>query len=76
MANIVLQQFEVWFVTGAQLLYGGDAVVKVDAHSHEMVKGLNDSGNLPVKIVYKGTANSSSEIAEIMRAANGDTKWT
>ena len=23
-------QYEVWFVTGAQLLYGGDAVVAVD----------------------------------------------
>ena len=30
--------FEVWFVTGAQLLYGGDAVVQVYAHSTEMVK--------------------------------------
>ena len=66
--------YEVWFITGAQLLYGGDAVVAVDVHSNEMVKGLNDSGNLPIKVVYKGTANSSSEIAEIMRAANGDTK--
>ncbi|GAP73266.1 L-arabinose isomerase [Candidatus Symbiothrix dinenymphae] len=65
---------EVWFVTGAQLLYGGDAVVKVDAHSTEMVKGLNTLGKLPVKIVYKGTANSSSEVSDIMRAANGDTK--
>ena len=65
---------EIWFVTGAQLLYGGDAVVKVDAHSTEMVKGLNDSGVLPVKVVYKGTANSSAEISAIMRAANSDTK--
>ena len=24
-------QYEVWFVTGAQLLYGGDAVIAVDA---------------------------------------------
>ncbi len=56
------------------MLYGGDAVVKVDAHSNEMVKGLNDSGRLPIKVVYKGTANSSSEVSEIMRAANGDTK--
>ncbi|MDR1738761.1 MAG: hypothetical protein LBR64_01700, partial [Dysgonamonadaceae bacterium] len=32
---------EVWFVTGAQLLYGGEAVIAVDAHSTEMVKGLN-----------------------------------
>ena len=53
------EQYEVWFVTGAQLLYGGDAVIAVDAHSNEMVKGLNDSGKLPVKVVYKGTVNSS-----------------
>ena len=44
-------QYEVWFVTGAQLLYGGDAVIAVDAHSNEMVKGLNESGKLPVKVV-------------------------
>lgn len=63
----------VWFVTGAQLLYGGDAVVSVDAHSNKMVAGLNASGNLPVQVVYKGTANSSLEVSEILRAANGDT---
>jgi L-arabinose isomerase len=68
------KDLEVWFVTGAQLLYGGDAVVAVDAHSTEMVKGLNDSGNLPVKVVYKGTANSAVEVSEIFRSANGDTK--
>ena len=61
-------QYEVWFVTGAQLLYGGDAVIAVDAHSNEMVKGLNDSGRLPVKVVYKGTANSSKEVEAVMKA--------
>ena len=66
--------YEVWWVTGAQLLYGGDAVVKVDAHSKEMVDGLNNSGNLPVKVVYKGTANSSREVADIMKAANNSDK--
>jgi len=68
------ENYEVWFVTGAQLLYGGDAVISVDAHSNEMVAGLNASGNLPVKVVYKGTANSSAEVSEIFRSANGDTK--
>lgn len=63
---------EVWFVTGAQLLYGGDAVIKVDAHSNEMVKGLNESGNLPIKVVYKGTANSAKEVTAIMKAAEND----
>ena len=67
-------QFEVWFVTGAQLLYGGDAVIAVDAHSNEMVAGLNNSGNLPVKVVYKGTANSSKEVEAVMKAANNDEK--
>ena len=56
----VFENFEIWWVTGAQLLYGGDAVVAVDGHSKEMVAGLNESGNIPVKIVYKGTANSAA----------------
>ena len=68
------ENFEVWFVTGAQLLYGGDAVKSVDAHSTEMVKGMNASGLLPVKVVYKGTANSSKEVKAIMKAAEADDK--
>ena len=67
------ENFEVWFVTGAQLLYGGDAVVQVDGHSKEMVEGLNNSGNLPVKVVYKGTANSSAEVADVMAKANNES---
>lgn len=66
--------YEVWWITGAQLLYGGDAVVKVDSHSKQMVDGLNNSGNLPVKVVYKGTANSSREVTELMKAANNSEK--
>lgn len=71
---MAFQNYEVWFVTGAQLLYGGDAVIAVDAHSNEMVNGLNDSGNLPVKIVYKGTVNSSAEISKTFSDANNDPK--
>ena len=70
----VFSNYEVWFVTGAQLLYGGDAVIAVDAHSNEMVKGLNESGKLPVKVVYKGTANSSKEVETLFKAANNDEK--
>ncbi len=65
---------ELWWITGAQLLYGGDAVVKVDAHSKEMVDGLNASGVIPMKVAYKGTANSSREVEEIMKAANNDSR--
>ena len=47
------KNMELWWVTGAQLLYGGDTVKIVDGHSKEMVDGLNQSGNLPIKVVYK-----------------------
>ncbi|MBR5393500.1 MAG: L-arabinose isomerase, partial [Bacteroidaceae bacterium] len=70
----MFENLEIWWVTGAQLLYGGDAVVAVDGHSKEMVEGLNASGNIPVKIVYKGTANSSKEVEQVMLAANNDEK--
>mgnify|MGYP000517859932 CR=1 FL=1 len=39
-----------------------------------MVKGLNDSGRLPVKVVYKGTVNSSKEVTAAFKAANNDEK--
>ncbi len=68
------ENHEVWFVTGAQLLYGGDAVVQVDGHSKAMVDGLNSSGRLPIRVVYKGTANSSREVSDILSRANNDPK--
>ena len=68
------ENYEIWFITGAQLLYGGDAVKQVDGHSKEMVAGLNDSGRLPIKVVYKGTANSSKEVSELFAAANNEKK--
>ncbi|MCC8173274.1 MAG: L-arabinose isomerase [Odoribacter sp.] len=70
---MAFENYEVWFVTGAQLLYGGDAVVAVDAHSNEMVDGLNKSGNLPVKVIYKGTVNSAPEVSAVLNAANNST---
>ena len=68
------KELEVWFVTGAQLLYGGETVKIVDGHSQEMVAGLNESGIIPIKVVYKGTANSSAEVETVMKAANNDRK--
>ena len=68
------ENIELWWITGAQLLYGGDTVKIVDGHSQEMVAGLNESGIIPVKVVYKGTANSSKEVEQIMLEANSCPK--
>ena len=61
---------EIWFVTWAQLLYGGETVKQVDAHSTAMVEKFNLSGTLPMKVVYKGTVNSAAEITEKFQEAN------
>jgi L-arabinose isomerase len=68
------RDFEIWFITGAQLLYGGEAVVAVDAHSAAIVEGLNQSGKLPLKVVYKGTVNSSAEIEAAFKNAGHDKR--
>ena len=70
----MFENLELWWVTGAQLLYGGETVQIVDGHSKEMVEGLNNSGIIPIKVVYKGTANSSNEVEDVMKAANNDAK--
>ena len=70
----MFENYEIWWVTGAQLLYGGETVKIVDGHSREMVDGLNNSGIIPIKVVYKGTANSSKEAEAVMKAANNDEK--
>ena len=68
------EQFEIWWVTGAQLLYGGETVKIVDGHSQEMVDGLNKTGIIPVKVVYKGAVNSSKEVENVMKASNNDDR--
>ncbi len=66
----MFENLELWWITGAQLLYGGETVKIVDGHSQEMVAGLNAGGIIPIKVVYKGTANSSKEVEQIMLEAN------
>ena len=68
------EQFEIWWVTGAQLLYGGETVKIVDSHSQEMVDGLNQKGIIPIKVVYKGTVNSSHEVEAVMKEANNNNR--
>ncbi len=68
------ENLEIWWLSGTQLLYGEQVLGQVDAHSNEMIAGLNASGNIPVKIVYKGTVKSAQEAENLMKAANSDDK--
>jgi L-arabinose isomerase len=68
---IDLKQFEVWFLTGSQHLYGEETLRKVAMHSEEIAKSLNATA--PVKIVFKPTIKTPDEITAVCREASAST---
>ncbi len=66
----ILSQYEFWFITGSQHLYGEETLRQVAEHSQAMVKGLGESKALPCKIVYKPVVKTPDEISEVIREAN------
>jgi L-arabinose isomerase len=67
---INLKNFEVWFVTGSQHLYGEETLKKVAEHSQIIAKFLNDDLRIPVTVVFKPTVKSPEEIYSICSEAN------
>lgn len=65
-----MKQHEFWFVVGSQFLYGPEVLETVAARAAEMAQKLNESGRLPCKVVYKVTAKTQGEIADVVRSAN------
>lgn len=52
-----LKQFEVWFVTGSQDLYGEDTLRQVDEHSLIISQHFDQSQAIPVRVVFKPVVN-------------------
>lgn len=50
---IDFRQFQAWFVTGSQHLYGDEALQQVAENAKEIVRALAHSPRLPVEIVFK-----------------------
>lgn len=65
-----LKQFEVWFVTGSQHLYGEETLRQVDEHSLHISNYLDQSPAVPVKVVFKPVVKTPDEIYNIMQEAN------
>ena len=59
--NINLKQFEVWFVTGSQHLYGPETLKAVALHSQEIAKGLED--DVHFFVILKGRQMGISTIS-------------
>ncbi len=69
-----LKNFEAWFITGSQHLYGEKTLRKVENHSKEVVKGLSSSENIPVKIIFKQVLTTRDSIYNLCLETNNSTK--
>lgn len=65
-----LKNLEVWFVTGSQHLYGEATLKQVAEDARIIAKGLNDSPEMPVNVVYRPTVKSAEEIVQTCQEAN------
>lgn len=64
-----LGEFEVWFLTGSQDLYGEETLRQVAAHSQRIAEGLDESAAIPVRVVFKPIVKSPDGIAAVCLAA-------
>ena len=67
---IQLKEFEVWFVTGSQHLYGEETLKQVASHSQTIAASLDADKSIPVKVVFKPTVKTTEEIYSICQEAN------
>jgi L-arabinose isomerase len=71
---INLSNFDVWFVTGSQHLYGEEVLQTVAEHSKTIAKALDTSEKIAVRIVFKPVVKTPDEIFKICQEANNDSR--
>jgi L-arabinose isomerase len=65
-----LGQFEVWFVTGSQHLYGEETLRQVAEDSKAIAQALDQSDMIPVRIVFKPVLTTPGAITQLCTDAN------
>ncbi len=65
-----LKDYEIWFVSGSQDLYGEAILKKVDEHSREIAGRLDQSSHIPVKVIFKQVLTTPDAIRELCLEAN------
>lgn len=63
---------EVWFFTGSQDLYGEETLRQVAEQSQEVARLLDESGDVPARIVWKPVLKDSASIRRAMLDATSD----
>ena len=65
-----MNKYSFWFVVGSQFLYGPEVLETVDQRAREMAGELSKA--LPFPLLYKVTAKTNQEIADVVKQANFD----
>ena len=66
--------YEFWFITGSQFLYGEETLLQVEKNSLLIVDGLNQSRKLPWKVIYKDTVKTNQGVIDLIKDANYSDK--
>jgi len=65
-----LGEFEIWFVTGTQEMYGDTVLRSVDEHAREVAGALDAAATIPVSVRHKGMALTPESIRSVCLEAN------
>ncbi|WCD93711.1 L-arabinose isomerase [Microbacterium sp. nov. GSS16] len=69
-----LDEYEVWFLTGSQHLYGPETLAQVADQSQQIARTLDEASEVPVRIVWKPVLTDSASIRRIALEANADDR--
>ena len=69
---INLNQYEFWFLTGSQHLYGDEILHQVASDSKRIVEAFNADKQMPCKLVWKPTLTTADDIRAVLEQANAD----
>jgi L-arabinose isomerase len=67
---IDLKQYEVWFVTGSQHLYGDEVLQQVADNARQIAESFDSADSMPVKVVTLPVQTTRDAIRQVCAAAN------
>jgi L-arabinose isomerase len=68
-----LDQYQAWFVTGSQQLYGEETLRQVEEDSGHIAQALAQSDEVAVDIAFKPVVTTPEAITTLCREANADS---
>ncbi|MFA0964408.1 L-arabinose isomerase [Roseivirga sp. BDSF3-8] len=69
-----IKQYEIWFLTGSQHLYGEETLKNVATHAAEIAKSLHAHSAIPCQVKDKGVVTTPDEIYKACKEASDSPK--